>query len=179
MSELRVTASRLVYENRWMRLREDETVHADGTPGIYSVVEKGPAAVVLPCEGEQLWLVNQYRHPVGERFWELPQGGWEDRPDADPEAVARGELAEETGLRAGRMERLGRLFYNYGISTQRFDVWHATDLTPGEQALEATEQGLIVQRFPLGEVEAMVRDGRIGDAATVAALGLLRLRAAA
>jgi hypothetical protein len=74
------------------------------------------------------------------------------------------------------MERLGRLFFAYGISDQRFDVWLATDLTEGAQELEHTEQGLEVGRFAVAEVDAMMRDGRIGDSATVAALGLLRLR---
>jgi 8-oxo-dGTP pyrophosphatase MutT (NUDIX family) len=173
---LRVTATRTVYENRWMRLREDETVLPDGSPGLYAVVEKAPAAVIIPTDGEHLWLVRQYRHPVGERFWELPQGAWDDRPDADAEALARGELVEETGLRAGRIERLGRLFFAYGISDQRFDVWLATDLTEGEQQLEHTEQGLEVGCFTRGDVDAMMLEGVIADAATVASLGLLALR---
>jgi 8-oxo-dGTP pyrophosphatase MutT (NUDIX family) len=174
--ELRVTESRVVYENRWMRLREDRTVLPDGSPGLYAVVVKAPAAVIIPVDGDDLWLVSQYRHPVGERFWELPQGAWDDRPDAPAEEIARGELLEETGLRAASMERLGRLFFAYGISDQRFDVWVARDLTQGAQELEHTEQGLEVGRFGAGEVDAMMRDGRIADSATVAALGLLRLR---
>jgi 8-oxo-dGTP pyrophosphatase MutT (NUDIX family) len=169
---LRVTASRTVYENRWMRLREDETLLPDGTPGLYAVVEKPPAAVIVPLDGEHVWLVEQYRHPVGERFWELPQGAWEDAPDAPAEAIARGELAEETGLRAGRMERLGRLFFAYGLADQPFDVWRATELTQGAAAPEATEQGLVCARFALAEVHAMVRAGQIADSATIAALGL-------
>jgi 8-oxo-dGTP pyrophosphatase MutT (NUDIX family) len=173
---LRVTASKVVYENRWIRVREDETVLPDGTPGIYAVVEKPPAAVIVPRDGDGgLWLVEQYRHPVGARFWELPMGAWEDTPEADAEALARGELAEETGLRAGRMERLGRLYFAYGIMSQPFDVWLATALTPGDQALEATEQGLQVGRFTLADVRAMVRDGMIVDSASVAALGLAGL----
>jgi ADP-ribose pyrophosphatase len=174
--ELRVTESRIVYENRWMRLREDRTVLPDGSPGLYAVVVKAPAAVIIPRDGDHLWLVSQYRHPVGARFWELPQGAWDDRPDAPAHDIARGELVEETGLRAGAMERLGRLFFAYGISDQRFDVWVATDLEPGDQQLEHTEQGLEVGRFAATEVDAMMRDGRIADSATVAALGLLRLR---
>jgi 8-oxo-dGTP pyrophosphatase MutT (NUDIX family) len=173
---LRVTSSRTVYENRWMRVREDRTVLPDGSPGLYAFVQKPPAAVIVPCDGEHLWLVNQYRHTVGERFWELPQGAWEDAPDAPPADVARGELAEETGLRAGTMERLGRLFYAYGFSDQPFEVWLAGDLTEGDQQLEHTEQGLEVGRFTLAEVDAMLRDGRIADAASVAAIGLMRLR---
>ena len=169
---LRVTASRTVYENRWMRVREDDTVLPDGSPGLYAVVEKPPAAVIVPLDGDHVWLVEQFRHPVGARFWEVPQGAWEDDPGAPAEEIARGELAEETGLRAGRMERLTRLFFAYGMSNQPFDVWVASDLTPGDQALEHTEQGLRVARFGVDEVRAMVRDGRIADSGTVAALAL-------
>jgi ADP-ribose pyrophosphatase len=175
---LAVTASRVVYENRWMVVREDQTVLPDGSPGIYAVVVKPPAAVIVPFDGTHLWLVEQYRHAVGARFWELPMGAWEDAPDAEAEDLARGELAEETGLRAGAMEKVGRLFFAYGIMSQPFDVWLATDLTHGAQALEQTEQGLRVGRFTVEEVEAMVLDGTIQDSATVSSLALARLQLA-
>jgi ADP-ribose pyrophosphatase len=164
-----VTDSRVVYENRWMRLHEDRTERADGTSGLYAWVEKPPAAVIVPLDGGHVWLIEQHRHPVGARFWEFPQGAWEDDPAATAEDLARGELAEETGLRAARMEHLGRLFFAYGLSDQSFDVWRATGLEPGEQALEATEADLRVERFAVGELEAMIAAGGVRDAATVAA----------
>jgi 8-oxo-dGTP pyrophosphatase MutT (NUDIX family) len=165
----RVTATRIVYENRWMRLHEDRTERADGTPGLYAWVEKPPAAIIVPLDGGHVWLIEQYRHPIGERFWELPQGAWEDDPGAGPEDLARGELAEETGLRAGVIEHLGRLFFAYGLSNQSFDVWRASALVEGEQALESTEHDLRVGRFTVDEVDAMIAGGQIRDAATVAA----------
>jgi 8-oxo-dGTP pyrophosphatase MutT (NUDIX family) len=165
----RVTDTRIVYENRWMRLHEDRTERADGTPGLYAWVEKPPAAVIVPLDGDGVWLVEQYRHPIGKRFWEFPQGAWEDDPGAVPEDLARGELAEETGLRAGRLEHLGTLFFAYGMSDQAFDVWRATELVPGEQALEDTEHGLRAGRFAVDELEAMIAGGSVRDAATVAA----------
>jgi 8-oxo-dGTP pyrophosphatase MutT (NUDIX family) len=176
VSPPRVTSSRVVYENRWMSVREDRLERADGTPGLYAVVQKRPSAVVVPLHGGEITLVEQYRHPVGERFWELPQGAWDDQSEPNPEDLARGELAEETGLRASSMEHLGRLFFAYGLSDQRFDAWLATGLTPGDQALEPEEEGLRVARFPLEEVRSMLLDGRIADSASVAVLGLLRLR---
>src|SRR3954468_13905398 len=94
----RVIYPRIVYENRWMRLHEDRTERADGTPGLYAWIEKPPAAVIVPHDGDHVWLIEQHRHPVGARFWEFPQGAWEDDPAAAPEELARGELAEETGL---------------------------------------------------------------------------------
>ena len=105
MQAPRVTATRIVYENRWMRLHEDLTERADGTPGLYAWVEKPPAAVIVPVDDGHVWLVEQHRHPIGARFWELPQGAWEDDPAAAPEDLARGELAEETGLRAAHIEQ--------------------------------------------------------------------------
>lgn len=176
MEPPRVTATRLVYENRWMRLHEDQTEDADGRPGLYAWVQKPPSAVIVPIDGAGVWLVEQFRHPPRARFWELPQGAWEQEPAASPEALARGELAEETGLRAGRLEHLGRLFFAYGMSDQYFDVWLASELEPGPQGLEDTEQGLRAECFALTQVDAMMRDGEIADAATVAAFGLWRLR---
>ena len=164
-----MTDSRVVYENRWMRLHEDRTEGADGTRGLYAWVEKPPAAVIVPVDSGYVWLIEQHRHPVGARFWEFPQGAWEDDPGATAEDLARGELAEETGLRATRMEHLGRLFFAYGLSNQSFDVWRATGLEPGEQALEVTESDLRVDRVAVAELEEMIADGRVRDAATVAA----------
>ena len=172
----RVTSSRLVYENRWMRLHEDRFERPDGSPGLYAWVEKPPAAVIVPLDDDAVWLVEQHRHPVGRRFWELPQGAWEDAPGAPAEELARGELAEETGLRARELERLGTLYFAYGMSDQRFDVWLATGLEPGPPAPEATEQDLRCDRFPVAEFEAMIARGEIADAATVAAWHLVTTR---
>lgn len=170
---VRIVSSRVVYENRWMRVREDRTVREDGTPGLYGWVEKPPSALIVPIEAGHAWLVEQFRHPVGRRFWEFPQGAWEG-VDSSPEELARGELAEETGLRAASLERLGRLHFAYGLTDQFVDVWRATGLEPGPQALEDTEAGLIVGRFPVAEVDRMVRANEIRDAASVAAWHLAR-----
>ena len=168
----RVTSTRVVYENRWMRLHEDRL----DPPGLYAWVEKSPGALIVPLEDEHVWLVEQYRHPVRGRYWDLPQGAWEDAPDAPAEDLARGELAEETGLRAERMERLGTLFFAYGLLDQRFDVWVATGLEPGPAAPEPTEQDIRCARFPIAEFEAMIARGEVRDAATVAAWHLVSTR---
>ena len=182
MQPHRVTSTRVVYENRWMRLHEDRLERPDGAPGLYAWVEKPPAAVIVPLDQPKgarhlyVWLIEQFRHPVGQRFWEFPQGAWEDAPHALPEELARGELAEETGLRAATMESLGRLYYAYGLSDQTFEVWLATGLEPGPQDLEDTERGLRVARFPVDELEAMIERGEVCDAASVAAWHRVTMR---
>jgi 8-oxo-dGTP pyrophosphatase MutT (NUDIX family) len=148
-----------------MRVHEDRLEGG----GMYGWIEKPPAALIVPLASEHVWLIEQFRHPVGRRFWEFPQGAWEDDPGADPVELARGELREETGLRAERVEHLGRLYFAYGISNQPVDVWLATGLEPGPQELEDTERGLRVGRFEVAALEAMIARGEVADAASVAA----------
>jgi ADP-ribose pyrophosphatase len=168
-------ASRVVYRNRWMTVREDDVELADGSSGIYGVVEKTDFVVVIPFDGARFHLVEQDRYAVQGRYLEFPQGGWEDDADADLLSVAHGELGEETGLRAGRMVELGRLFKAYGYSTQAFNVYLATDLVPGEQNLSVEESGLAVVTLSQSELEAAMRSGSIRDSSTLAAWALLQL----
>lgn len=170
-------ATRVAYENRWMRVREDAIRYPDGSEGIYGVVEKTDFVVVAPVWPDgTVHLVEQYRYPVGQRSLEFPQGAWEGATEADPETVARGELREETGLVAGRLTHAGHLFQATGYSRQAYHVYLAEDLSPGETALEHEEQGLVAHRMPLKAFLALVRDGTVKDAATVAALSLLHLK---
>src|SRR4051794_18359940 len=98
--------SRAVYDNPWVAVREDRVVRPDGKPGVYGVVHfKNRAVGVLPVDGEgRVWLVGQYRYPIGEYSWEIPEGGGPS--GEDPEETARRELREETGLVAGRVEQI-------------------------------------------------------------------------
>ena len=94
-----------------MTVREDQVRRADGSAGIYGVVEKPDSALVLPRWADGFWLVEQFRYPVGRRAWEFPQGSWgAGGPGGDQTELARRELAEETGLRAGTLRHLGHLF---------------------------------------------------------------------
>ena len=164
-----------MYRNPWIRLREDLIEFDDGTPGVYSVVERDHFGLVVPAERDGFWLVEQYRHPLGRRSWEFPQGTWPQGHDGSAEELARAELAEETGLRAGSLRHLGHLDLAPGLSTQEFDVWLAEDLTAGPTAREVTEADMVTAFVTEGELRAMVGDGRFTDAPSLAALSLLLL----
>jgi ADP-ribose pyrophosphatase len=185
---IRKISSRAVYSNRWMTVREHQIERADGSPGIYGVVEKPDFVLVIPIqkggpteengsiEKDQVYLVEQYRLPVAGRFAEFPQGSWEQKPGADPMEIARGELREETGLHAGKMEYVGHLFVAYGMSNQGFHIFLATELSQGERNLEKEEQDLVVKRVAIAEFEEMIRSGEIKDAASIAAWAFLGIK---
>jgi 8-oxo-dGTP pyrophosphatase MutT (NUDIX family) len=177
-SPFKTISSREVYRNHWTRVREDEIERADGQRGIYGVVDKDPACLILPLEstpeGDFVTLVEQYRFTVGGRFMELPQGGWE-QADVVPEEMARGELREETGLRAERMTLLATLQIGYGVLNQKQYIYLAEGLTQGERQLDAEESDLVVHRVSVAQFEAMLVDGTIVDNCSAAAWGVYRL----
>lgn len=172
---IRQVSSRLVYRNEWLALREDHIERQDGTQGIYSVVERPDFAVVIATENDGFHLVDQYRYPVGGRYWEFPQGCFPNWQVGTPADLAYAELAEETGLRAGELRHLGHVFGWQGASPQACDVFVATDLTPGQPDREPTEQDMRHRWFSRDEFEHMIRDGRIKDNSTLAAYALYLL----
>jgi 8-oxo-dGTP pyrophosphatase MutT (NUDIX family) len=157
-------------------MREDQIRRPDGSGGIYSYIDKPDFALVIAAENGGFHLVEQYRYPVRERSWEFPQGTLPGMTAADdPEYVAREELRQETGITASQMRHLGHLYCASGMSSQGFDVFLATGLTPGTAELELEEQDLVHRWFPRAEVEEMIRTGIITDDSSVAAYTLLLL----
>jgi 8-oxo-dGTP pyrophosphatase MutT (NUDIX family) len=164
-------SSREVYRNRWMRVREDEILRSNGQKGIYGVVEKDDAAIIVPIDHGRVWLVEQFRYTIQERALELPQGGWEMEVE-NPEELARGELKEETGLDAAQMTHLGTQWIAYGFNRQKQHVFLATGLTATETDRDDEEHDLEVRSVSVEEFEQMMLDGLIRDNCTIAAWGL-------
>jgi 8-oxo-dGTP pyrophosphatase MutT (NUDIX family) len=172
--EIRTLSSRVVYADDWTRLRRDEIERSDGTKGTYAVVERDNFALVVPAENGGFYLVEEYRHPLGRRGWSFPQGSFpKGGKGGTSEELARTELAQETGLRAGRLISLGTLAVAHGMSGQYGEHWLATELTQGEPDLEPEELGLRHEWVRRADFEAMARDGRIVDTSTLAAYALL------
>jgi ADP-ribose pyrophosphatase len=165
---IRTLSSREIYRNPWLRMREDEIERSNGTRGIYSVVDKQDCAVILPIDGDHIWLVEQFRYTIGERALELPQGGWE-ADNVDPEELARGELREETGLVAGKMTKLPWMWIAYGFTRQRQHIFVAEALTRGSHERDPEESDMEVIRMPISEFEQKLRGGGIRDVCTLAA----------
>lgn len=160
---------RLVYENPWIIIHEDQVLRPDGQPGIYGVVEYRNRAVgVVPIDDrDRVLLVGQYRYTLDLYSWEIPEGG---APfDEEPLAAAKRELLEETGHTARNWRELGRAHLSNSVSTEEAILYVAADLQPGEACPEPTEQ-LRTQWLPFAEVMRMVQQGEITDAMSVIAL---------
>jgi ADP-ribose pyrophosphatase len=172
---IKTISSREVYRNPWASVREDIIERSDGQRGLYGVMDKDPACIVIPVEhtpdGDFLWLVRQFRYTVQGTFFELPQGGWETA-DVDVEEMARGELREETGLVAERMTHLTTLWIAYGAMRQSHAVYLAEGLSQGETERDPEEDDMTVHRVSVADFEAMLLDGRIMDNCTAAAWGV-------
>ncbi len=162
-------ATRAIYENSWISLREDQVLRPDGQPGIYGVVHfKNRAIGVLPVDDlGRVWLVGQYRYPLNRYSWEIPEGG--GHGDEPPEATARRELREETGMTAGRLELISTAHLSNSVSDELAYLFRATDLTPGASAPEGNER-IDVRLVDWCDAWKMLENGEITDSMSVIAL---------
>lgn len=168
-----VRESRVVYENPWIRVREDAVTRPDGSPGTFGVVElQRPAVfVVALTDDDEIVLVTLERHTVGTSV-EVPAGGTDGD---DPLVAAQRELAEETGLVARDWRQVGTMNALNGVCRAPEVVYLATGLEPaaGGDPQARVEEGIgAVRRVPVAEVIGRVRDGTITDGETIAALML-------
>lgn len=164
--------SKVVYENPWIRVREDAVVRPDGKPGIYGVVETRLATGVIALTPEnEVYLVGQYRYPMDSYSWEIIEGGSDD--DESALDAAKRELREEAGLEASHWETLGpEIHLSNCHSNERGYLFLATGLTEVESSPDGTEE-LVIRKVPLAEALAMVDSGEIADAMSI--MALLRL----
>lgn len=168
--------SSIVYQNKWMTVREDQIERESGASGIYGVVEKPDCAAIIAIEDDHIHLVQQYRYTMHQRCWEIPQGAWESNPNADHLELAKGELQEETGLLAQNMIYIGKQQIAYGFVRQICHMYLATDLTLTKQRLDTEEEDLITQRFSMDQFKRMMIEGEIEDMLTISTYGLAVLK---
>ncbi|MBI5566942.1 MAG: NUDIX hydrolase [Chloroflexi bacterium] len=163
-----VLASERIYEGRLINLRVDQIRTAAGVESVREIVEHpGAIALIALDETGRVLLVKQYRHAVRAVTLEIPAGTLE--PGEEPLAAAQRELREETGQRAGQLDRLGGIYTAPGFSTEYIHFYLATQLVPDRLAMDEDEV-IDLLRLPLTEAIDLIRAGQIDDGKTVGGL---------
>ena len=160
---------KLLFQGRRFRVERVDWTAADGVPRTHEVIRHPGAVVILPLlDQRRLCLIRNYRPSVDQTLYELPAGTLE--AGEEPAAAARRELAEETGYRAGRIERALSFYSSPGICDEILHLFVAEELQPGPMALEAGE---VIQPHVCTWEESleMIHRGEIQDAKTL--IGLL------
>jgi 8-oxo-dGTP pyrophosphatase MutT (NUDIX family) len=161
------------YNNPWINVTEYQVINPAGKPGIYGKVHfKNKAIGIIPIDTDDYtWLVGQWRYPLNEWSWEIPEGG--GALDKEVLESAQRELKEETGLLANKWTMIQRAHLSNSVSDEEGFVFLAEELSSGEKEPEETEADMKVWRLPFKQALQMVLDGKITDSLSV--MGLLRV----
>lgn len=162
-------SSEMVYESSWIKVTKHDVLNPAGNPATYSTVHfKGLAIGVLALDNElNTWLVGQWRYPVNEYSWEIPEGG--GALDVEPVESAKRELKEETGIVAKNYKEIMRLHLSNSATDELAIVYVATGLSFENSEPEESEV-LQLKKIPFNEAFNWVMEGKITDAITVAAI---------
>jgi 8-oxo-dGTP pyrophosphatase MutT (NUDIX family) len=166
-------ASEVKYDNPWINVTEFKVLNPAGKPGIYGKVHfKNKAIGIVPLDSDgNTWLVGQWRYPLNEWSWEIPEGGGPN--SSEVLASAQRELREETGLTATNWMMIQRAHLSNSVSDEEGFIFLAENVTQGENELEETEADMKVWKLPFREALQMVLDGKITDSLSV--MGLLKV----
>jgi 8-oxo-dGTP pyrophosphatase MutT (NUDIX family) len=170
----KITGTREYYDNPWINVTQYDVINPSGRPGIYGKVHfKNVAVGIVALDSDDhIWLLGQFRFVLGQYSWEIPEGGCPE--DEVPLDCARRELAEETGLVAGRWDELLTLHLSNSVTDEWAVVYLARDLEMKAAHPEETED-LTVRKLSFNETMDLVKEGKITDAISVAALQRIQL----
>lgn len=172
----RPLASEQVFDGSLLKVHRDRVRLPDGGEATREYIRHPGAVAIVPLfDDGRVLLERQFRYPHGREFIEVPAGKLE--PGEPHLETAKRELLEETGYSAAEWTRLGVIHTAIAYTDEAIDLYVARKLTLSERKLDAGEF-LEVFSVPFGEAVEMVRDGRITDSKSVAALLWLRAFAA-
>lgn len=165
-----VTESSLLIDAPIIAVRRDAVTMPGGRSANREIVEHFGAVAVVAHDGERIALVQQYRHPLGRRLWELP-AGLLDVPGEKAVEAAHRELMEEVGLSAARWSMLLDVATSPGVSDEVTRVYLATGLSPTDRPEPEDEEAeMQVTWVSLAEAKEKVLNGEIINSVAVAGI---------
>ena len=157
-----------VFDGKLLKVHRDVVRLPDGSQGAREYIRHPGAVAIVPLfDDGRVLLERQYRYPQRREFIEIPAGKLE--PDEPHLETAKRELAEETGYAAAEWRHLGVVHTAIAYTDEAIDLYLARSLSQGQRKLDDGEF-LELLTVPFAEAIAMIRDGRITDVKTVAAL---------
>jgi len=164
--------SESLFQGRAFKIRRDTLKTPDGNEMKFDIVEHGGSVIIIPIDADgNMLFVRQYRHAAGKDLLELPAG---TRDGDEPyDICAAREIREETGMAAGKLERIGDFYLAPGYSTEFMAVFLATELS--HDPLEADDDEFLqVEKISVKEAIQMAERGEMPDAKSLATLFLAR-----
>ncbi len=164
--------SELLFKGRAFAIRRDYMKTPNGRETIIDIVEHSGSVVLVPIDNDgNMLFVRQYRHPAGKDLLELP-AGTRDGDEPHEQCAAR-EIREETGMEAGKLQKVGEFFLAPGYSSEFMVVFLATQLK--DNPLDPDDDEFLqVEKIPVKKVIEMAEEGKVPDAKSLAALLLAR-----
>lgn len=145
----------------------DEIKLPNGKTGTRIYLKHRGASGILPVQDGCVYLVEQFRYPIGESTLEIPAGKRE--PGQNFLACARAELKQETGLSARSLKEILVFHPCNAFSDEVQHLYVATGLSRGKTDLDEDEF-INVKKIPLKKAYAMIKSGKITDAKTILSL---------
>lgn len=170
-ASFRTVGSRTVLDIAFLSLQVRDVATPDGATVERIVITHPGAVAIVPCIGDDVVLIEQYRAPADTTILEIPAGKLDDA-EQGKEETARRELLEETGLVAGDLTWLTEIWTTVGFTDERITIFLADVIDERTRMPVGLEEvSARVVRLPLSEAVQMVRTGVISDAKS--AIGLL------
>ncbi|CAN5150568.1 NUDIX hydrolase [soil metagenome] len=166
-----VTASSTLFHDRWLKVRADTCLTAEGVEiSPYYILDYPDWIQIVAIDADDhILLVEQYRHGAGVMSLELPTGGMEPA-DANPLAAGARDLAEENGYTARTWRLVSSLSPNPANHSNRCHILLATDLAQTTEPADDPTERLRLVRLPLAEAVGLALSGGMIQQLHVAAL---------
>ena len=165
--------SKVKYENNWIKVTHNDVITPGDKKGIYGTVHfKNWAIGMIPLDNNlNTWIVGQYRYPLNQFTWEIPEGGGPLGVSALE--TAKRELSEECGLKAKKWTKIQTFHLSNSVSDEYGEIFLGQDLEEFENHPDPDEE-LIVKKLPFEEVFQMVLRGEITDSITI--MGIYKVK---